>query len=215
MMDFRDGGANTVGQGSRMQILQEIGAGGSPVYEWIEVEHSNRAMARSIFRRELQRLYAGGLRRAGGPINLVDIELPKFDALVEMSSPAAQHIRQTAGEVVSAFIEHSRILQNDDDAPYSVGPIAIDPASAVSFTNALHSKYSGLNCFELDIARALDRTQRVWCRNPESSGYFIPLLDRGSTATYWPDFLVWIDRTVVVIDTKGKHLLPGFAPQVV
>ena len=60
---------------------------------------------------------------------------------------------------------------------------------------------------ELDIARALDRTQRVWCRNPEGSGYFIPLLDRGSTATFWPDFLVWIDRTVVAIDTKGDHLL--------
>ena len=97
---------------------------------------------------------------------------------------------------------------HDDDAPYSVGPIAVDPAAAVSFSNALHARYSGLNRFELDIARALDRTQRIWCRNPESSGYFIPLLDRGSSTTFWPDFLVWIDRTVIAIDTKGKHLLP-------
>ena len=29
MLDFRAGGPNTVGQGSRMQILQEIGAGGT------------------------------------------------------------------------------------------------------------------------------------------------------------------------------------------
>jgi type III restriction enzyme len=208
MMDFRDGGANTVGHGSRMQILQEIGAGGNPVYEWVEVEHSNRVTARSIFRRELQHLYAGGLRRAGGPVNLVDIELRKFDALIEIGSPAARHVRETAGAVVGAFIDHSRILQNDDDAPYSVGPIAVDPAEAVSFSNALHPRYSGLNRFELDIARGIDRTQRVWSRNPESSGYFIPLLDRGSSATFWPDFLVWIDRTVIAIDTKGKHLLP-------
>jgi type III restriction enzyme len=207
MMDFRGGGPNTIGQGSRMQILQEIGAGCTPVFEWVEVEHSNRVTARSIFRRELQRLYAGGVRRAGGPVNLVDIELPKFDALIEISSPAALHVREMAASVVGAFVDHSRVLQNDDDAPYSVGPIAVDPVTSVSFSNALHAKYSGLNRFELDIARAIDRTQRIWCRNPENSGYFIPLLDRGSSATFWPDFLVWVDRTVIAIDTKGKHLL--------
>ncbi|MEH3116379.1 MAG: hypothetical protein PGN25_01840 [Methylorubrum populi] len=139
---------------------------------------------RSIFRRELQRLFPGGLRRAGGPVNLVDIELPKFDALVEINSLAATHVREIAAEVVSAYIEHSRLLQNDDDPPYAVGPVAINPSDAVTFANALHGHYSGLNNLELDIARALDRTQRVWCRNPEGSGYFIPLLDRGSTATF-------------------------------
>jgi type III restriction enzyme len=77
----------------------------------------------------------------------------------------------------------------------------------VEFSNSLHKKYSGLNKFELEIARTLDRTQRIWCRNSEGVGYFIPLLDRGSTATFWPDFLVWIDRTVFAIDTKGDHLL--------
>ena len=51
------------------------------------------------------------------------------------------------------------------------------------------------------------RCEAAVCRNLESSGYFIPLLDRGSSATFWPDLLVWIDRTVVAIDTKGKHLL--------
>jgi type III restriction enzyme len=207
MMDFRQGGPNTVGQGQRMQVLQEIGAGGSTSYEWVEVEHSNLISARSIFRREVQRLFPGGLRRAGGPINLVDIELPKFDAQVEINSPAAEHIRDVAAEVVGAFIEHSCILQNDDDPPYSVGPVAVDPSAAVSFNNALHGSYSGLNDFELDIARALDRTQRVWCRNPVGSGYFIPLLDRGPTATYWPDFLIWVDRMVIAVDTKGDHLL--------
>ena len=207
MMDFRSGGGNTVGQGSRMQVLQEIGVRGASTYEWIDVEHSNRVTVRSIFRRELQRLFPGGLRRAGGPVNLVDIELPKFDALVEINSLAATHVREIAAEVVSAYIEHSRLLQNDDDPPYAVGPVAINPSDAVTFANALHGHYSGLNNLELDIARALDRTQRVWCRNPEGSGYFIPLLDRGSTATFWPDFLVWIDRTVVAIDTKGDHLL--------
>jgi type III restriction enzyme len=207
MMDFSSGGPNTVGQGSRMLVLQEIGVGAEASYEWIEVEHSNRVTARSVFRRELQRLYPGALRRAGGPINLVDIELPKFDALIELTSPAADHVRSTARLVVEAFIAHSRIFQNDFDAPYSVGPIAVDRAEAEPFSKALHGQYSGLNALELRFARALDRTQRVWARNPRNSGFYIPLLDLTSSATYWPDFLVWIDKAVVAIDTKGHHLL--------
>jgi type III restriction enzyme len=207
MMDFSSGGPNTVGQGSRMLVLQEIGAGAEATFEWTEVEHSNRVTVRSIFRRELQRLYAGALRRAGGPINLVDIELPKFDALIELTSAAADHVRAVARSTVEAYIAHSRIFQNDFDVPYSVGPVAIDRSDAVAFGKALHGAYSGLNLLELKFARALDRTQRVWARNPKNSGYYVPLLDMAAAATYWPDFLVWVDKTVVAIDTKGDHLL--------
>ena len=207
MMDFSAGGPNTIGQGSRMLVLQEIGAGAEATYEWTEVEHSNRVTARSIFRRELQRLYSGALRRAGGPINLVDIELPKFDALVELTSSAADHVRSVARAVVEAYIAHSQIFQNDFDAPYSVGPMAVDRTDAVEFGKALHGLYSGLNPLELRFARALDRTQRVWARNPRNSGFHIPLLDMASSSTYWPDFLVWVDKAVVAIDTKGDHLL--------
>jgi type III restriction enzyme len=207
MMNFSAGGENTVGQGSRMLVLQEIGAGNETTYDWIEVEHSNRVTARSIFRRELQRLYSGALRRAGGPINLVDIELPKFDALVELTSPAADHIRSIARDVVDCYIANSRIFQNDFDAPYSVGPVLVDDDDAVEFTKALHRRYSGLNPLELRFAKALDKSQRVWARNPRNSGFYLPLLDIASASTYWPDFLVWVDKTVVVIDTKGDHLL--------
>lgn len=207
MMDFSSGGTNTIGQGSRMLVLQEIGSGSEATYEWAEVEHSNRVTARSVFRRELQRLYSGALRRAGGPVNLVDIELPKFDALIELTSPAADHVRSVARSVVEAYINHSKIFQNDFDAPYSVGPVAVDPSDAVDFTKALHRTYSGLNPLELRFARALDRTQRVWARNPRNSGFYIPLLDMSSSSTYWPDFLVWVDKAVVAIDTKGDHLL--------
>lgn len=205
IMDFRGGDSNTVGQGSRMQVLQKVGEDSDSQFEWIEVEHSNRVSARSVFRREIQRSYPGGLRRAGGPVNLVDIENPKFDAMIELSSPAAEHVRQKAREVVSAYIQHSVIFQNDVDRPYSVGPIAIDPTASEEFKRALHSKYSGLNSLEIKFARALDRTQRVWARNPVGSGYSLPLLHEGQA--YWPDFLVWVDKAVIVIDTKGDHLL--------
>lgn len=205
IMDFRTDVQNTVGQGSRMQVLQNVGQESDAQFEWVDVEHSSRVTARSVFRREIQRSYPGGLRRAGGPVNLVDIEEPKFDAMIELSSPAADHLRTKAQEVVAAYIQHSVIFQNDVDSPYSVGPIAIDPNSSEEFKRSLHGKYSGLNSLELKFARALDRTQRVWARNPVGSGYSLPLLHEGKA--YWPDFLVWIDKSVIIVDTKGDHLL--------
>jgi len=207
LIDFSSGGTSTEGQGARMQVLQEIGGRGISTFEWIEVDHSNRVTVRAIFRREIQRLFPGGLRRNGGPINQVDIEDPRFDALVEINSAAAAHVRGLAARVVDAFVQNSRLLQVEADPPYAVGPIALNPAKAETFSNALHPRYSGLNKLETKIAHAIDRTQRLWCRNPEQSGYFIPLLDRGATATFWPDFLVWVGQTVVAIDTKGPHLL--------
>lgn len=207
LIDFSAGGSSTEGQGARMQVLQEIGGRGNSTYEWIEVEHSNRVTVRSIFRRELQRLFPGGLRRNGGPINQVDIEDPRFDALIEINSAAAAHVRGLAVRAVDAFVQNSKLLQVETDPPYAVGPIALNPSKAEAFSNALHPRYSGLNKLESKIAHAIDKTQRLWCRNPEHSGYFIPLLDRGSTATFWPDFLVWVGQTVVAIDTKGPHLL--------
>lgn len=206
MMTFKPDDDNAIGEGSRMQILQRIGSGETAEYDWKTVEHSNRVTVRSIFKREVQRLYPGSLRRSsGGPVNLVDIELPKFDAMVELSSPAADHVRQKAHEVVQAFVQHSYVTQNNIDLPFQVGPVAIDPSSAEAFNRAVHEKYSGLNTLELKFARALDKTKRVWSRNPSNVGYFLPLLGEGKA--YFPDFLVWIDKTVIALDTKGDHLL--------
>ncbi|HEY0214712.1 MAG TPA: hypothetical protein VGC40_14230, partial [Paenirhodobacter sp.] len=81
----------------------------------------------------------------------------------------------------------------------------IDPNGGEFFKRSLHERYSGLNGLELDFARALDRTQRVWARNPSAGGYHIPLLDEGRA--YYPDFLVWVDKGIVAVDTKGTHLL--------
>jgi type III restriction enzyme len=88
-----------------------------------------------------------------------------------------------------------------------VGAIPVDEAHLETFNNALHAAYSGLNRDELAFAKALDKTKRVWCRNPSQGGFGIPLLDRGNTRTFNPDFLAWTDKTVVAIDTKGDHLI--------
>jgi type III restriction enzyme len=205
--DYREDGINTVGKGGRIRILQTIGRENASAEEWVEVEHSNRVTARWIMRREVHRLFPSHGDRQRSPINLCDIEDPRFDALIEYNSRAADHIREQAHKIVDAYIEHSTIVQNSLDHPYVVSSVAVDETKLVRFKNAVHEGYSDLNVFERNFAEAIDRTRHVWCRNPSQGGFTIPLLDRGNTRNFSPDFLVWVDDLVVAIDTKGDHLI--------
>lgn len=199
VQDYRTDVSNTIGKGDRIQVLTVIGEPGSETEEWVEVEHSNRVTARWIFVREIQKSYA----RA---INLCDIEDPKFDALVEYRSPAADHIREAAQKVVSAYISNSTVVQNQA-AAFDVPSINIDPSKLTKFSNSIHEGYSGLNGFELEFAQALDKSKRLWFRNPSRGCFEVPLLSNGRTHNFNPDFLVWVDRDLVAIDTKGDHLI--------
>jgi type III restriction enzyme len=129
--------------------------------------------------------------------------------MLEYNSVAAQHLREKANAVVAAYIEHSTIVQNPLDHPYVIGPIAINEAKLEPFPNgnALHDGYSDLNDLEKAFARAIDKTKKVWCRNPATGGFSIDLLDTGKTRQFKPDFLVWSDKNVFAIDTKGDHLI--------
>ena len=192
---------DTIGKGGRLQILQTIGKDSAAKEEWVETEHSNRVTARWVFLREIQRRH----RKAA---HLCDIEHPKFDAFIEYNSPAAALIKEQAEKVADAYIEHSAIVQNANDDPYVVDSVPVDEKRLVHFKNAVHEAYSDMNELEKEFAHALDKTKKVWCRNPSQGGYEIPLLDRGSTRTFNPDFLVWVDKKhVVAIDTKGDHLI--------
>ena len=207
--DYRRDDTNTVGKGGRIQVLQTIGEGRGAVEEWVEVAHSNRVTARWVIRREVQRLFSNHGDRERSPINLCDIEDPRFDALIEYNSRAAEHIREQARKIVEAYIEHSTIVQNALDHPYQIGSVLVDETKIMRFRNAVHEGYSDLNVeLERPFAEALDKTRRVWCRNPSAGGFSIPLLDRGSTRTFRPDFLVWVDNQIMAIDTKGGHSLP-------
>lgn len=200
IMTFEGDGQNTVGAGARIQVLQSIGSGEEAFDEWIEVEHSNLVTSRWVFAREIQ-------RRKPKALNLCDIEEPKFDVMVEYNSLAADHLREKARTVVDAYIEHSRIVQHAHDNPYVVGPVPIDESKLERYKNAIHEGYSDLNELERTFARALDKTKKVWCRNPTTGGFAIDLLDSGRTRQFKPDFLVWSDKSVVAIDTKGDHLI--------
>jgi type III restriction enzyme len=198
---YKTDSEDTVGKGGHIQVLQTIGDGTQSKEEWVEVEHSNRVTARWIFLREIQRRH----RKAA---HVCDIELPKFDTLVEYNSPAAEVIREAAEKIAEAYADNSVIIQNGLDDPYVVGSIQNDPDKKfVRFQNAVHEGYSGLNDLELEFANALDKSRKPWCRNPSRGGFEIPLLDRGNTKTFNPDFLVWGDKVVVAIDTKGDHLI--------
>lgn len=197
--DYHADSINTVGKGGRIQVLQTVGQHGATTEEWVDTEHSNRVTARWVFAREVQKTYA----RA---INLCDIEDPKFDALVEYNSPAAEHMREAARKMVAAYIDNSSVI-NTFAEPHLVPGVAVDPANVIPFNNAIHEGYSGLNLFEREFAQALDKTQRVWFRNPSRGLFEIPLLTHGGTKTFNPDFVVFVDKGIVAIDTKGDHLI--------
>ncbi|MBE3554050.1 MAG: hypothetical protein IMW85_03460 [Thermicanus sp.] len=45
-----------------------------------------------------------------------------------------------------------------------------------AFKNSIHPEYNGMNSFEVKVAEALDRTGKMWCRNPATkAGYAIPI----------------------------------------
>jgi type III restriction enzyme len=201
IFDFsRDLNGNTVGKGQRIQVLQTVGSDGESTEEWVELEHSNRVTARWIFRKQLAKSHSKAE-------NLCDIEQPKFDVMIEYNSIAANHIREHADKVIKAYVEHSVIVQNSDDTPYAISEMPYSDADFTRFTNAVHDGYSGLNKLEQPFAEALDKTQRVWCRLPSQGGFHVPLLDFGGTRRFFPDFLVWVDKFIVAIDTKGDHLI--------
>ncbi len=199
VQDYRNDPVNTVGKGGRIQVLQTIGHDGKEQEEWVEVEHSNRVTARWIFTREIAKTYAKA-------INLCDIEDIKLDALVEYNSLAAEHIREAARKVVAAYIQHSNVIHSNA-SPIDVPEVLVDPSDSTRFNFALHECYSGLNSFEKEFAQAIDKTQRVWFRNPSRGVFEIPLLTSGGTKNFNPDFIVWVEKAVIAIDTKGDHLI--------
>jgi type III restriction enzyme len=199
IIDFSNDSQNTVGTGSHTKILQTIGKDGKIKQEWVEIQHTNKITARWLFKRELQKYFTNA-------VNLCDTELSKFDALIEYNSIAANSIREKAHDVIKAYVAYSIVIQ--DSAHTDIVPeIYIDPKKAEEFKNALHPKYSDFNAFELAFSKELDKTRKLWFRNPPRGCFEIPLLDEGGTNNFNPDFLVWTKGKIFAIDTKGDHLI--------
>ena len=85
------------------------------------------------------------------------------------------------------------VQSTEEENPYSVGSVLVNPKRAKKFEHALHASYD-LNTLEQLIAEAIDETGLDWARNPSNGGFRIPLIDKGDTLWFYPDFLVWKDR---------------------
>jgi type III restriction enzyme len=202
--DYRhDDGSNTLSEGSRSIVRRLVGAGTEADVTWETFRHSNSVRARWLFDREVRRRHQGAL----GVVNLTD---PKFDSLVGLRSKAHAHVTAIAEQVVEAYLDNVHLAQRRVD-PFVVGPLLVRVDEAVSFSNALHGTYDGLNSLELTFAKALDRIGVPWCRNPPRTGFGIPLVSLGATSIFYPDFVAWNQGDVYAIDTKGGHLLPEAA----
>lgn len=201
MSDYRsDAGTNVNAEGQRALYKQEVGGEASGVaVKWETFKLANRVSARWVFQREVRRRYPQA-------IDVVDVSQGKFDALVGIGSNAYAHVVNVAERVVDEYLENVYLKQKTRD-PYVVGPALVRPEEMTSFKNAVHPGYDGLNGLEAPFAQALDDAGYPWFRNPARSGYGIPLVSIGPTSTFYPDFIVWRDDTILAIDTKGAHLL--------
>jgi type III restriction enzyme len=200
LTDYRhDDGMNTTGTGSRAIVQRRVGATGESDVAWETFEQSSRVLARWIFQREIRKRHPGAL-------GVAPTAEPKFDAEIGLGSNAESHVVTVAEQVVDTFLEHVEIIQKPRD-PYGVGPQLARTDDLVPFENSLHEGYDDLNSLELAFARVLDRQGVTWCRNASRTGYRIPLVTMGPTTYFYPDFVVWSDKEVFALDTKGGHLL--------
>lgn len=198
MMDYSKDDTNTVGEGSTIKVITDIGSNEDGREVTTVTTHSNKVTVRWIFKRELDKL-------AKNAITICDISAPKFDALVEYSSNAASYVKEEAAKIAEVYRQNSIIMQNPIDT-VPVGEVIISDES-IEFKNSVHARYSDFNGFELDFAKELDKTGLVWMRNPKNGILKIKLLDGKGTDNFNPDFIVWTDKTVYALDTKGDHLI--------
>jgi type III restriction enzyme len=201
IIDFRKNLEATFGPGELHRVVQSIGDGSKGAVEVLDIPHSNRVTARWLMRREMRMLHPEAVK----PIEFGG----KFDALIEITSTAATVLRSAAEDLVDIFLANAE-LAFEEANPYVVGSVLANPAKAKSYKHALHESYD-LNTLETEIAEAIDDAGYDWVRNPENGGYSIPLLDKGDTRRFFPDFLVWKDELVFAIDPKGGHLLTDAA----
>ena len=203
MPDFSDDKVNTSTDGKRRVVTHTLGSDAVLDQGWLDTGASSRVSARWVFRREVSREFPPAQTS-------LDTTGRKFDALVGVGSVAFTQVTKAAHEAVEAYLENVYLSQqrvND----YKVGGILVDPSNIVPYKNAVHEGYAGLNALESQFADALDTSGLLWARNMPRVGYGIPLVSTGETNAFYPDFLMWTDDAVVLIDTKGNFILMGEA----
>ncbi len=139
---------------------------------------------------------------------------PAFDQWACSGSTAQVLLSERANSIADAFESTVELIPNEIYGEEIWRPSAHLPTvdKYHPFSNSVHAKYAQnqFNPDELEFARALDSLNRgVWMRNPtRGDGYGILLpVKVGSSNTFYPDFLWWVDGECFAIDPTGKHIL--------
>lgn len=164
-------------------------------------QQNNMVSARWVLQSEIRRIYSDAL-------SATDSSHVKFDVPIAFGSNAYEHVQKLAKEIVEIYQTKATLFTNDPGVePCIVGDQTINKESAIYFNNSLHACYDRLNKLEIAFAKEIDKTGLSWARNPSRSGFGIPLITQQITRKFYPDFIVWKDDVVYVLETKGEHLL--------
>lgn len=125
---------------------------------------------------------------------------------MNINSNAALYIKDEAKKIADIYRQQSIIIQNPVDTSV-IGEVFVSDNNCKDFVNSVHPRYSDFNNFELEFAIELDKLGIVWMRNPKNGFLKIKLLDGKGTDTFNPDFIVWKEKSILALDTKGNHLI--------
>ncbi|WP_047521860.1 hypothetical protein [Microbacterium sp. ZOR0019] len=155
--------------------------------------------------------------RARHCAHLLEPELftgPAFEQWACSGSTAQAMLSERANAIAEAFEATVELVPNEIHGEERWSPSAHSPTvdKFHSFNNAVHARYAQnqFNSEELEFAKALDSLNRgIWMRNPtRGDGYGVLLpIKVGSSNTFYPDFLWWVDGECFAIDPTGKHIL--------
>jgi type III restriction enzyme len=139
---------------------------------------------------------------------------PAYEQRASSGSLAQKVLAERAAAVIDQFERSVQLVLNEIKAEetWRVPPHQPSSEAMVAFRNAAHSRYgaTSFNGDERSFAEVLDSLNiGVWARNSSrGSGYGIELpVKVGTSNTFYPDFLWWIDGTCYAIDPTGAYIL--------
>lgn len=139
---------------------------------------------------------------------------PAFEQRASGGSLAQKVLAERAAAVIDQFERSVQLVPNEiaGEETWRLAPHQPSTEDLVPFKKAAHSRYASnsFNTDEREFADVIDSLGvGVWARNPSrGTGYGIELpVKVGTSTTFYPDFLWWIDDTAYAIDPTGAHIL--------
>lgn len=196
--DYADS-ADAKAPGRYAQASQEVGRDSESDLEWQDKGEGMPVTVAWLLRRLIERQHPAAY-------SVCDMDDERFSRRIQLGSRAAKQLEDQANEIVAAYLEYTDLAVAPGQTQ-KVGDALVDVNDHVDFNNAIHPAYSGLNPDEIECAKAIDGLGWPWYRNPSNGGLRLPLLIPGKTRGFDPDFVVWTDTVIWLIDPKGANLI--------